>query len=381
MYRLFFYQNLYILLETGLREGLFHIRINSDREALTALRAAIYNGVVMLLTTFDFDDTRLSSPSRQQLNNIKKALKSNSRAVESRSKLLRLIEGHAYDAAGGLYIPVGKHVEGDGKKLPMHSQRVVPTNLPTEPFAFPYFTNALSIPDGWNTPCFDRHLAPGPTYRATNGGFLIVTIEHDCRTTHQFEEVLSWTRGGDGEFRHSPFAKVDRELTRHREYRGYSIVFSGNKSVHFHFVFDTRHLTNAPWDCSAEKRLTIPQSAIMNEAHRIYWDTTAEIFDEQLQPSLSPDKSLQSIYQWRRSPWALRELGKDLTVLGLAQGTIIPQLVIHEFVRSRSGRNCGGTLGTSGFGGFNIHGETAQQANTINNRGSSEASQQTRAAL
>ena len=30
------------------------------------------------------------------------------------------------------------------------------------------------------------------------------------------------------------------------EYRGFSIVFSGDKSLHFHFVFSTQHLLNVP---------------------------------------------------------------------------------------------------------------------------------------
>ena len=31
-----------------------------------------------------------------------------------------------------------------------------------------------------------------------------------------------------------------------KEYRGFSIVFSGNKSLHFHFIFSTEHLQNVP---------------------------------------------------------------------------------------------------------------------------------------
>ena len=297
----------------------------------------------MLLTTFDFNDTCLSSASRQQLNNIWKALKPNSRAVQSRFKLLRLIERNAFDPARGLYLPLGKDVWLDGK-LPIHSQRLVPTDLPTEPFPFPYFCNALCIPDSWGTLSFDQSMVAAPKHRATNTGSLIVTIEHDCQTTAQLEELLSWTRGGNGEFRHSPFAKVDRELSRFTDYRGYSIVFSGNKSLHFHFLFSTKHLVNAPWDCSASDRLTSPQAAIINEAHRIYWDKAADTVRSVLQPSLEPDRSLRTLCHWRRSPWAVRELDEVSTVLALPRGTIVPQLVIHEYVRTRSGRGCEGFL-------------------------------------
>lgn len=83
-------------------------------------------------------------------------------------------------------------------------------DFPTELFPFGYFTNALCIPDRWGIASFDQNMAP--KNRATNSGFLVVTIEHDCQTTAQLEEVFSST--GGGEFQHSRFAKVDRELGR-----------------------------------------------------------------------------------------------------------------------------------------------------------------------
>jgi len=40
----------------------------------------------------------------------------------------------------------------------------------------------------------------------------------------------------------SRFAEVDRGLARFKEYRGYTIVFTGNRSLHFHLIFSTKHL-------------------------------------------------------------------------------------------------------------------------------------------
>ena len=75
-------------------------------------------------------------------------------------------------------MPVAEDVWLDGK-LPIHSEQLVPTNLPTDPFPFPYFCNALTIPDGWGTESFDAQSIASPKDRATNTGFLIATIEFD----------------------------------------------------------------------------------------------------------------------------------------------------------------------------------------------------------
>lgn len=40
----------------------------------------------------------------------------------------------------------------------------------------------------------------------------------------------------------------------------------------------------------------------------------------------------------------IEKTAEGSTVLGLARGTRIPQLVIHEYVRTRAGRNCEGFL-------------------------------------
>lgn len=65
----------------------------------------------MLLNSFDFCLTVLSSKSRQQLANISGAVKPNSKAADRRSKLLGLIEQNAFNPVRGFYIPVSKDVQ------------------------------------------------------------------------------------------------------------------------------------------------------------------------------------------------------------------------------------------------------------------------------
>ena len=38
----------------------------------------------------------------------------------------------------------------------------------------------------------------------------------------------------------TPFAHLDRDLACFRDYRGFSALFSGNRSIHFHFRYVAR---------------------------------------------------------------------------------------------------------------------------------------------
>jgi hypothetical protein len=188
-----------------------------------------------------------------------------------------------------------------------------------------FFTNPLIIPQDWGTAQFDAKSAVEPILRATNGGFLFVTMEIDCQSRDEFEENLGWTRGKRDDFNQSPFAAVDRRLCQFRDYRGHSVVLSGNKSLHFHFLFSTKHLGNCP-EKTVDEELGDwgLRAALIGKAHTVYWERVREIFLETLQSS-EPDIKLRSITQWRRIPWGLRSLEKDSSILELPTGTAFPR--------------------------------------------------------
>jgi hypothetical protein len=112
-------------------------------------------------------------------------------------------------------------------------------------------------------------------------------------------------------------SELDRRLCGCHEYRGYSIVYSGRRSLHFHFFFQTKHLSNAPWEAKASPRKDAgPETAaLMQNVHNLYWDHARTAIEEILDPSRPVDPQMRSLTKWRRMPWAIRgRAGRSLCV-------------------------------------------------------------------
>ena len=294
----------------------------------------------------DFKKAPLSKSAKHQFAEIIRTISRPDGG--GRTGLRNLILRNAFNVDRGVYVPIGDDVYLPGK-LPDISRTVVNMGPSQElvPFAAPFFTNGLVIPAGYGTATFCAEQAPAPLERATNIGFLVVTIEFDCQCPEQFEENLAWTRSpkGDGDFSRSPFAELDREFRRVKEYRGFSIVFSGNKSLHFHFVFSTEHLLNVPYGAVAGDRQQgfREASALLHNAHARYWDHVHEAFVRILSSSIPADRKLRSLTQWRRAPWGIRLLDEKC-LLGFPRGTQVPQLVIRERILQRAPKGNDGFL-------------------------------------
>ena len=82
-------------------------------------------------------------------------------------------------------------------------------------------------------------------------------------------------------------------------------------------------------------------SALMDSTHANYWDHVSEVFTETLCGSLRPDGKLRSVTQWRRTPWAIRTLDENSDILDLPIGSRVPQIVIHENIRTRASKTAG----------------------------------------
>lgn len=286
----------------------------------------------------DFRKSKLSLTSQKQLAGIYQyVIKEGVVPKDKAGFINKVLARHVYDQEKWIYVPLSNTVKLIGK-LPVFAKipKILPIACPETPSWTPFFGNPLTIPAGYEEIDFIAEDAAAPILRLTNAGFLVVTAELDPNTLEEFEETLSWTRGKDDDFRQSLFARIDTRLCEFNDYRGYCVVFSGRRSLHFHFVFDTKHLRNCPWDATARERHDAPQCALMAKVHERYWDCVTAIFSETVGRSLPFDRRLRQATQWRRMPWAIRTLEKDAEILDLPEGARVPQIVIHENIRSRA---------------------------------------------
>lgn len=290
----------------------------------------------MSLIEFDFSSLLCSSNNRQSLRKIYKDVQSpkTTGAAERRLRLANLLTANSYDAKRGLYVPLSNDVRLDGK-FPRPLIKVPPLTAPLETHFYTYFTNPLVVPEGHDLQGFDIHQAPDTIDRLTNAGWIVATIEFDWESIEEFNRNLDWFSGKDGHFYLAPFADVDKELRRHHDYRGFCAVYGGRVSVHMHFVYDTTHLANAPYDADYRTRVDHrPEIAsIMKRTHRIVWGHVVECVMRTLAPSREPDLKLRSPVQWRRAPFGVNTLQRDCDFLGLKRGWRVPQIVLQEVIR------------------------------------------------
>ena len=295
---------------------------------------------LMSLVDFDFKMLRCSPNNRQRLTKIHKDVQSTKGAAERRLDLLGLLTACSFDPTRGVYVPFSETVYLPGY-LPKPPVKIEPLTAPIDKhFPYTYFTNPLLLPAGYDVSDFEVKRAPAPKDRLTNAGFLVVTSEFDCLRIEEFEQNLNWFAGKDGDFASAPFAVLDKELSRHQDYRGYCAVYSGRRSIHMHFVYDTKHLINAPWEADWQSRLdsAAQTAAVMKKAYQTAWDHVHQCMDSLLKPLSEPDEKLRRPTQWRRAPFGINTLKKNCDFLGLSRGQLVPQIVIYENVRERRQR-------------------------------------------
>lgn len=187
---------------------------------------------------------------------------------------------------------------------------------------------------------------PYPSERIANGGFVILTIEFDERDLGFFEEQLSWCRprGSKQKAHDCPLGDLDRDLaTEFRDYRGVAVVYSGGKSIHFHFVFDTVHLSLGLYklygrdsDAFAADLPADQFAALVKQR----WYRLAEIFRTKFDTRFRMDGNLGRYAQLRRAPWGLRPAEPN-HLLGVPEGHVVPQLVLLDLAKKRSSNRSG----------------------------------------
>lgn len=177
-----------------------------------------------------------------------------------------------------------------------------------------------------------------PGQRITNGGWMVFTFEHDGVDAASLEMQLDWFAGKPEE---CEFHKVHEAMSTYSDYRGYSTAFSGNKSLHIHLVFDTRHLSKevaekSKW-ANAMWQGDVPDQ-VLQELYRSTWLHLATRVQKSLGVNIKFDDRLSTYIQKRRSPWGTRMFlaGEKPNIHGFQPGDFIEQTVIQEHILSRA---------------------------------------------
>ena len=195
---------------------------------------------------FDGVSDLLTSDSQRFLKNAYK------KGISKQNKLWEIyLKPNLLDRGNDTHTPILPVADYRGRRKE-HAETLLASNASDADIQAksPYFMNALRIPKRGVE--YGLH-ADGttkwepPRERFVNAGFLVFTIEIDNEDLAFFEKQLSWCRDstGKGKPNNSPIGKVDKELSRYIDYRGVTAVYSCSKSIHFHFVFDSKHLSKS----------------------------------------------------------------------------------------------------------------------------------------
>lgn len=195
------------------------------------------------------------------------------------------------------------------------------------------FTNPLRIGEYDKTKRIPGQHSGGtpPSERIQNGGWVVLTYEVDEDTVECLEMQLDWFAGKPEV---CPFSKAHSALSQYADYRGYCAVFSGNKSVHIHCLFDIRHLTKSmlPRGKASYRKLWSFDLAdhLFAPLYRQVWAEVATELQQALSTDATFDPRLSSYVQKRRSPWGIRTLARGAALHGFAPDDRIEQIVIQE---------------------------------------------------
>lgn len=170
-----------------------------------------------------------------------------------------------------------------------------------------------------------------PSARVTVAPYHILTIEFDAANVGFFKQQLGWLRSS-----RNPLDSVIGKFVSHlrgkyADVAGVTVVYSGHKSFHFHFVVLTAVLTGA-----------VPHPISTRLGFERAWDRLQSEFqsftDFALPAGMAADKSLRQPEQFRRLPGGMRLNDKEGHLFGVPPGEPLFQGVMWEYVKlDRSG--------------------------------------------
>jgi len=268
-------------------------------------------------------------------NHVERCLK------KPQNELMKRLWPHVLDAEQQTYLCIA-----DRKKVSGRSHRGIERHLgqglglaDLGERGMAFFTNAMKVPDAVSLPQGDEFYPP-PSRRIANCGLYVHTVEFDPQGTPDevkaaLGKQIGWCFGGKKP-EETTLGRLHKQLCSYPDYRGVEAVWSGNKSLHLHFLFDIRHLAPTKFDQRDHKLVSAETLDVPDELLRSglqdFWDRLARQVETFLGFGLSADPALRQPENFRRLPWGIRQAEAN-NVLGFPEGTPIPQAVLFSMLR------------------------------------------------
>lgn len=167
-----------------------------------------------------------------------------------------------------------------------------------------------------------------PRLRCMLGPLTVITIEIDPSSEltkpekiKVLDTQLGWLRKSGSSEKSMAINALWLWLCQFSDFRGIVAVYSGNKSIHFHILFDTRELmTNRP-DLRDRFR----------PAYQAAYDRVSAAFAKRLPLDAAHDGSMRLPEQFRRLPNGTCFVASQTDhIFDVPEGMTVPQLVLYE---------------------------------------------------
>jgi hypothetical protein len=176
-----------------------------------------------------------------------------------------------------------------------------------------------------------------PSDRVVGAPYTIFTLEYDAPSEWDRDRRLRFLDTQLGWFRQSGSNDLDRPIravwewaAQFSDFRGICANWSGNKSVHIHFAFDTSAVMREFPDLRDQVR----------RAYTRLWDQMAAGIARVFPQDIEPDSALQRPEQYRKLPNGAHTIepgkGGPDHLLAIPAGTRVPQLCVWEKLLSRA---------------------------------------------
>ena len=242
------------------------------------------------------------------------------RAAGERCKLVLALQEGLVTDTGYHCVSDTKNAHGRTQKL---AERYLAGQLDWKDLSF--FTNCLSPPSPED---FNE-----PSKRVAISDLHCFTFEFDNPGLAFLETQCKWLRMRDRPT-DSSMGQLFLECSEFRDFKGITVVWSGNKSFHIHVLFNPWLMLEACGGGDGDEFI-----ANLRPGFVAHWERLKDIVVESLPGlnGLEPDDSLKYPEAFRRLPGGSRVLHAN-NMLGLPAGSVVPQLVMWERWRDKAGK-------------------------------------------